>query len=70
MEMTLEKLHAYIQTFQIEAILDISRMEIRTPNFVIRKMESGQWWVTEKNVNISRAKMTIVGREIAEKMNL
>lgn len=68
--MTLEKLHAYIQTFQIEAILDISRMEIRTPNFVIRKMESGQWWVTEKNVNISRAKMTIVGREIAEKMNL
>lgn len=57
-------LHSYIQSFQIEAILDVPNREIRTHHFIITQDERGTFTVTEKKLEALFLKSRVVAKEI------
>lgn len=64
---TLDEIHGYIQSFQIEAILDRADGSIKTEHFLIQQMRDGSYRVTERQVEMQFMKTRIVAREISEK---
>lgn len=65
--MTLHELHIYIQSYKIEAILDLANAEIRTKHFTIRERQGGGFDVLEKNVDTYFIKTRIVATELSKR---
>lgn len=57
-------LHSYIQSFQIEAILDVPSREIRTKHFIITQDEKGTFTVTEKKLEALFLRSRVIAKEI------
>ena len=65
--MSLTEVHIYIQSFRVDATLDLAAGEIRTKHFVIRQGKKGDWEVLEKKVELTFLKHRVVATELAKK---
>lgn len=69
-EYSLDDLHQYLQTYQIDAVLDRVHGEIRTKHFTLALEAAGTYTVTEKKLSGRELIGRVTAREITEKNKL